>query len=454
MKKVVVILTCFILGLNISYGQQEAFKQEAMIKYNLFKGDYKVKNYDGAYENWLWCMDNSPKLSVNLYKYGITIAKNKYTKASTPEEKAAAAAVVKRVFTQRLEHFPTQDLAKVYSDYAGFLSESGASSDEVFEILHKAYKSDPSKMGVKSIYRYFEFITELNKETNVQLIFDVYDNLVEAVTAKMDYYTRKLDKYSAKEEAGEVLTSSDKRLKSAYEINSRALGQVEHGLEKIIVDLSTCERLIPFYTEGFDAHKENGAWLKSAVSRMYKKECTDDPLYDKLVEAYVTAEPSPEASMFYGGILLKNNEIEKAKEYFTKAVEQEEDAYKKANYLFKIAQILRKTGKYSEARKTAYQAIGYKRSMGQAYLLIASMYAKSANNCGTSEFQKRMAYVAALEMAEKAAAVDPVNKSIAGKYIKSYKSSIPSKKDIFTEGLKSGDPYKIGCWIGETVKIP
>jgi tetratricopeptide (TPR) repeat protein len=177
-------------------------------------------------------------------------------------------------------------------------------------------------------------------------------------------------------------------------------------------------------------------------------------LYDQLVEAYVAAEPSPEASVFYAGILLKNNQFDKAKGYFEQAVAQETDVFKRAGYLYKIAQIMKKKGRKSEARSYAYKAIQNKRSMGEAYLLIASLYASSANSCGNSEFEKKMVYVAALNLANKAATVDPTHRSIAGKYSKSYRSSVPSKKLIFTEGLTSGDPFRIGCWIGETVKIP
>jgi tetratricopeptide (TPR) repeat protein len=187
---------------------------------------------------------------------------------------------------------------------------------------------------------------------------------------------------------------------------------------------------------------------------MYKKECTEDPLYDKLVEAYVAAEDSPGASVMYAGILLKRNDFNKAKEYFEKAVAQETDVFKKADHLYKIAQIMKKKGRKIEARSYARKAIKNKRSMGEAYLLIATLYAASANTCGKSEFEKKMVYVAALNLANKAGAVDPVNRKTAAKYSKSYKALIPSKKLIFTEGRASGTPYKIGCWVGETVKIP
>jgi tetratricopeptide (TPR) repeat protein len=451
MKKIILIIACLFFSYQTAYSQA-VVNQEAMIKYNLFKGDYKSKNYEAAYENWIWCLDSVPTLSINIYKLGIKIAKDRFKKASEAD-KLGSIALVRRVYEQRVQHYP-KDLAKVYSDYADFLILSKQPDEEVYEMLKKAYKVDPSKMGVKSIYRYFQYVTDEHKDENVQYVFDTYDNIVKAVEKKLNYYATKLDGYSAKEEQGNVLSSKEKSLKKAYENNSRAVGQVVHGLDRIISDLSTCERLIPLYTNDFEANKSNGPWLKSAVNMMYKKDCYEDPLYDKLVEAYVAAEPSPEASVFYAGMLLKNNNMTKAREYFLKAVDQESDPFKKAKYLYKIAQILRKKGLKSKARNSALEAIKHKRSMGEAYLLIAGLYASSANTCGTSEFEKRMVYVAAQEMAEKALAVDPIHKKRAQKYVKSYKASAPDKKAIFIEGLKSGSPYKVGCWIGVTVKIP
>ena len=65
-----------------------------------------------------------------------------------------------------------------------------------------------------------------------------------------------------------------------------------------------------------------------------------------------------------------------------------------------------------------------------------------------------MVYVAALNKAERALAVDPSMSSVARKYIKTYKANTPSKKIIFQKGIEPGSSYKIGCWINETVKVP
>ena len=37
--------------------------------------------------------------------------------------------------------------------------------------------------------------------------------------------------------------------------------------------------------------------------------------------------------------------------------------------------------------------------------------------------------------------------------MRNYKANFPSMKVIFTEGVNEGDSFKVGCWIGETVKV-
>jgi len=177
-------------------------------------------------------------------------------------------------------------------------------------------------------------------------------------------------------------------------------------------------------------------------------------MYPKMVEAYVNAAPSSDAYVFYAGILMDKKETNKAVEYFNKAINLESDKYKKAKYYYRVANVYKKRGSRSKAREYARKALKERPSMGVAYLLIANLYAASANTCGTDEISKRMVYVAAANKARKAKSVDPGITSTANKYIKSYMASAPSKKLIFTEGLTSGSPHKVGCWINETVRIP
>jgi len=449
MKKMRLILTflIFIISAPIVFSQAA---DECNIKYNLFKGEYNAKKYGEAFANWKWCMDNCPTLSVNIYKYGIKIAEHALKTA--PElEKEAAIQLVERVYLQRLQYYP-KDKAKVLNDIATFKAEHGATQEEVFSWLEKSWKEGPSDMSAKNIYKYFDVILNTYKSTDPQKVFDTYDEVGEGIEGKRASYSKKIDAINAKDSL--TLSSKDKNRRKIYQQILTNLTIVEGGLDAKISAISTCENLIPLNKRYFEEYKNDPIWLKRAVSRMFNKECTDDPFYDTLVEAYVKADPSPQASLFYADILYKNGETAKAMDYFKQAVDQEQDSYKQAGYQLKIAQILRKQNKFSQSRSYCYQALKNAPTMGKAYLLIATMYASSANNCGTDVVSKRMVYVAALNKAKRAKAVDPSIAGLANKYIKNYQQNVPTKKDLFAATVESGSKHKIGCWINETVIVP
>ncbi len=436
MKKITCILTVFFL-LVASIGVNAQASQECNIKYNLFKGNTITKKYDEAKPDLEYLLTNCPKLSVNIYKYGAKVA-----------EKTNDHGLAKKVYNARLTNFPKKGAAKAHSDYATYLIKNKLGNDtEVFSLLEKSYKLDPKSMGVKNIFRYFKAITEKYKDSDPQKVFDTYDDVMESVGDKLDDYNKKISKLIAKEEAGTIDTKEKKRLR-AYTINSTSLGKVEGGLDAIISEIATCERLVPIYKRDFEAKKADGVWLKRAVSRMYNKGCQTDPLFETLATAYADVTQSADAFNFIAGVLERNGDKSGAVQMRKKAFELETDPLKKAKLKLREAQ----GASGSRARALAYEALKYNPNMGKAYLLIASLYQKSANSCGSDEFEKRMVYVAALNKALKAKKVDPG--CGAGRYISSYKKNVPSKKLIFQKGIASGASHKIACWIGETVRVP
>ncbi len=436
MKKITYILTGLFLFVAVS-GVKAQASQECNIKYNLFKGDTNTGKYEDAKTNLEYLLTSCPKLSVNIYKYGTKVG----SKLKDP-------ALVKRVYEARLINFPTKGAAKAHSDYATYLMKNKLATDaEVFVILKKAYKISPKDMGVKNIFRYFEAVTKENKDTNPQVVFDTYDDVMESVQVKLDGYSKKIPALQEKDSLG-TISAKEKRLLKAYTMNSTALGMVEGGLDVKISKIATCERLIPIYTRDFEANKTDGVWLKRAVSRMYNKGCQTDPLFEKLANAYAEVTQSADAYNFLAGVLEKNGDKVGAAQMRKKAFDLETDPFKKANYKLREAQ----SSRGARARALAYEALKYNPNMGKAYLFIASLYQKSANSCGSDEFEKRMVYVAALNKALKAKRVDPG--CGAGRYIKSYRKNMPSKKLVFQKGVASGGSHRVGCWIGETVRIP
>ena len=448
MKKITFLLaaTIFMSTININ-AQDDDATVECNRKYNFFRGDYKSKNYEAAFPNWMYLMDNCKDLSVSIYQYGSTIA----------EDIKKDPVLAKRVYEQRLQYFPVHNarknnLAKLHSDYATYLTKNKLATDkEIFEIVKKAYEISPQDMSSKNIYFYFQGITDQFKDTNPQKVFDTYDDVIESVGEKLDDYSKKIKDLS---DSTRTLDKREKRNLNAYKINSGVLGKIEGGLDAIISEIATCERLIPIYQRDFEINKTNSVWLRRAVSRMFNKGCQADPLYAKLVKAYAEASPSPEAYAFLANVLEDNGDTEGSAQMRQKSFDLETDPLKKAKYKLKFAQAAKARGQLSKARSLAREAIQYNPNSGRAYLLIGRLYQSSVNSCGSDEFEKRMVYAAALRQAQKAYNVDPSMSSTAKKYIASYRANLPDSKVIFTKGVKPGSSYTIKCWIGETVRVP
>ena len=306
-------------------------------------------------------------------------------------------------------------------------------------------------MSVKHSDKYFKGRTDKNKDSNPQKVFDTYDDVMESVGEKLDDYSKKIS--DLRKDSVNLDKKALRRLR-AYKINSKALGRVEGGLDNIISEIATCERLVPLYKRDFEENKGDAVWLRRAVSRMFNKGCQEDPMFETLAKAYTEATPSPDSYTFYAGILEKNGDSSGAAEMREKAFNLETDPLKKAKYKLKFAQAAKSRGQLSKARSLAREALKFNPNFGKAYLLIGRLYQSSVNKCGKNEFEKRMVYAAALRMAQRAASVDPSISSAARKYIRSYKANLPSNKVVFTAGVAPGSSYTVKCWIGETVRVP
>jgi hypothetical protein len=179
MKRFTYLILASVLLMSTTMNAQDT--QECRVKYQLFKSAVGTKNYDGAYNDWIWVMDNCPTLSVNVYKLGIDIAKDKYAK-----DKVEGAKLVRRVYEQRIEHFsaPKYAPAKAYNDLAKFLVEDGGTDQEINDLLQKAFELDPTALSSKNLYRYFDGVMVKYQDTDVQKVLDTYDDVIDGLDQK------------------------------------------------------------------------------------------------------------------------------------------------------------------------------------------------------------------------------------------------------------------------------
>lgn len=433
----------------------QAQNPECMTNLSIYAEHAKVKNYDAAYTPWKMVYENCPAINKANFSLGEKILKHKIENSSGAEKDQYINDLM-ALYDNSLKHFPQKySQASVAIDKALLQYDNKmASTEELYTMLDKAFKEDRKNFkNPKALYLYFSSLVDLHNEGKRELqdVFDIYDDVTEKIEEENKELTDRITKLLPKEEDG-TLTKKEKRILKASTVNSESYGKVAASVDSKLGSLADCDNLIPLYAKNFEAKKDDLKWVKRAVGRMFNKECTDDPLFRKLFEAQLALEPSASAYLYGGTLKQKSGDTSGAIADFNKAVELETDSYKKSRILYKIATIVKATSK-SQARSFAQQAIDADASNGRAYLLIANLYASSANQCGNTPFEKRAVYWKAADMARRAGRVDPSLSGVANQTAASYSAKAPSKTDIFNSGM-AGKSISFDCWVGGSVTVP
>ena len=454
MRKKLFLMTIGILGYTW-VSQAQAQNPECMTNLSIYAEHAKVKNYDAAYEPWKMVYENCPDINKANFSLGEKILSHKI-KNSSGADKDAYIQDLMTLYENSVKYFPTKfPPAMVAIDKSMLMYDNKmASTEELYNMLDKAFKEDEKNFkNPKALYLYFSSLVDLHNEgkKDLQAVFDTYDDVTEKIAEENKKLTDRITVLLPKEDAG-TLTSKEKRQLKVATTNSQSYGKITGSIDSKLGALADCSNLTPLYQKSFEAKKGDINWVKRAVGRMFSKDCTDDPLFRQLFEAQLALEPSADAYLYGGTLKQKAGDNKGAIADFNKAVELETDSYKKSNILYKIATTLRRSNK-SQARNYAQKAINANSSNGKAYLLIANLYATSANQCGETPFEKRAIYWKAADMARKAGRVDPSLSSRARQSAASYSAKAPSKTDIFQSGM-AGKTLSFSCWVGGSVKVP
>jgi len=416
----------------------------------------KSKNYGEAYPTWKKLHDECPGFNKAIYVDGVKIYKWMISKEKDPAKKKELARKLVQLYDERIQHFP-EDKAKALH-YKGIYMTiyKVGDPDEVYATLHEVFKNYPQEFThPKAFLGLFKSLVARYKKGEITLeeLFREYDELTEHLDATLERLTKQLEELQRKKEEGTLTSKEAKRLK-VLEKNIPAMNDVYALMDNELGELGTCETLVPMYQKNFAEHKDDVLWLKRAAKRLADKDCTKGELFKNIVEALHAKEPSATSAKFLAIRYKKQGKLSKAMEYYRQALELETDPYKKAQILYSMAVIAKKQGNKPKARSLAMEALKYKPSMGAAYLLIAGLYASSANECGNTTFEKTAIYWKAAEMARKAAAVDPKVRRKALQAAEAYEKRAPSKKDIFLNGM-GGKLVKFDkCWVGGSVRVP
>jgi len=457
MKRIYLLLGVLLMS---SFGLFAQDANNCDVNLSLEHDYVTARNYDEALTYWNKLIKDCPKHSEAIYADGTKIYKYKAKAAKKKGDAAKEKEYLNTLiglYDKWLEYFPnSKHKAKIYHD-KGLVMLNGktAGSEELYNIFSQAYNMDKSKFtNPKAIYGYFSAAVDMykNGKLNFEDLINHYDELTGSIEKLSEKYTVEMEKLQKKEDAGELTKKEEKKLKGIRK-NLPVYAKIANNMDLILGELGDCTHLVPLYNKNYEANKEDTGWLRKAARNLSNKDCSNDPIFEKLVVQLDRLEPTFSSKKFLGILNEKKGNISKAVNYYKEAIQLADKAYDKANLYFKLARLSEKRGQKSQARTYAYKALEYKPSMGSAYLLIARLIAGSANACGDTEFNKRATYWLAANFADKAAKVDPTVAKRARKIAANYRAKAPTKTDVFMKGM-SGKSIPMKCWIGGSVKVP
>ncbi|MBZ9730710.1 tetratricopeptide repeat protein [Salegentibacter sp. JZCK2] len=450
----IALITGAVLGSSVLSAQSNDCATMAALAYD----DAKAKNYDAAYEPLMKVREECPKYSLATFQYGERALNYKIENAEGAEKEQFIEELIS-LWEERLELFPNKtSKGKIYSDIAQLRFDNKiGTTEELYKAFDKVYIEDRENFtSPKGLYAYFQLMVDMQDagERELQDVFDNYDKVMQKIEEEENDAAEKLAPLLKKQEDGEDLTAKEKKQISNAEINLNNYNSVKNALNAKLGARADCDNLIPLYKKDFDAKKSDVDWLQNANARLSAKDCTEDPLFFQVSEALHQLEPSASSAYSLGQLAEADGDRTKALGYYNEAAELEEDPNDKARIYYRIASNYKERGSFSQARNYYRRAIDAKPSLGNAYLQISNMIAQSANDCGDNTFNKRAVYWLAADYAARAARVDPSIASNANQTATAYRGRAPQKSDVFQLGKSTGEAINIGCWIGETVRIP
>jgi len=470
------------LGKNDQYGID---KNECLMTYSNLKQSLKRKDYKAACGFWREMYKYYPKFK-NQYSKGDVLLRTKIktvTNEAVEVGKNAVKAQNEKKYDEAKELADKQKeilaerelwidtLLMIYDQRAEYLGNDkyygtgyllgkkghyiyiyrkDSALNEAYSLLKKSVETEKENSNYAIVKDFFDAAFDMIKAKKIGADIAVAD--YNTATDVLKKNSDKMNEYIRKEKAKK--SPNQKKIANWSKIAANNDKVSEYITKKFASsEYSKCEYLIPAFKSNFDKNKSDKEWLKTVTGILSWKDCTDDEFYGQAAEALYKMDPSASAAFRLALFHLKKKNYTDAAKYFEKAYTQEENAEQKAEYYYYAAVVSYAQNKLSNARSLALKAAGLKEHYGKPYILIAKMYAGSANKCGTTKFEKQAVYWVAVDKLYKAKSIDPSVAEEANKLIGKYSSFFPSSEEGFMLTWTAGKTYTVGCWINESTKV-
>ncbi len=398
----------------------------------------KAENYKEALTPWNAVYENCPASSRNIYILGPRIFKSLYASETDAAKKKQYLDKTMEIYDTRLKYYSDDKKGTVLAykayDYMELMGDK-ADSKIVYQWLGEALKEMKSEMEPKDAYSYYmvasltQFLADPSKKN--QYI--------------SDYFT--------------VVGYVDEAISKANAANDKAnadyLGLVKEGIVKAFVSSGAgdCKTLTDYYADKVEPNKADKAFLSEVINALGSVGCSDSDLYFTASEYLYKLEPSAGAAIGLANKSLRDKDYDTAIKYYHEGAQLETDKNKASDYMMQLAGIFSNQRNFAKSRQAAYDALEFNPNNGEAYILIAQLYAASAQNIFPETEKRGLVFCAAVDKLQKARSVDPSVSGKANGLINTYSGYFMDTETAFMMGIKAGESVFVPGWIGESTTV-
>ena len=424
-------------GVTSAFAQTEDCNKNSSISHEAVK----VGNFKDAYLPWKEVLKACPTLKFYTFNDGIKILS-----AFLNEIKDRNSADYKKYFDELMEVY---DLRMQYTPNFQHLKGTPTVGDTKGSkaISYIAYAPN---LDVNQAYAWLKESIEAEKEGSKSPILHYFlDMSLNKLKADPNHKEQFIQDYLTDSEYVDAAIAAEND-----PAKKQALQQVKDNLVAMFINSGTadCESLQAIYGPKVEANQTDSAYLKKAISVMKMMKCTESEAYFQASYYMYKINPTADAATGCGYMAYKKGDFDTAIKYFDEALSLESDSEKKAQLCYIVAASLFNSKKLSQARSYLQKAIGFKENFGDAYILLAQLYASSPNWNDESALNK-CTYFVVIDKLQRAKAVDPSVADKANELISTYARYTPKAEDLFMLGIKAGDRVTIGGWIGESTTV-
>ncbi|MBP8790294.1 MAG: tetratricopeptide repeat protein [Breznakibacter sp.] len=403
----------------------------------LFADDVKQGKLAEAYTKWIIVFNECPLAHSSIYTDGAKIASALYEKEKDAVKKEEYYNLLMKVYDQRIKYFG--DNSRYPASYVKGLKavsmlDYKRSDVEVVKVanqlLEESLAGKPNTIQAAFALNYMTSSIALFKEGSFNAE-KVVNNYIK------------------------VAGLSDQLIAAASDKTKESYTQAKVGIEQLFASsgAADCQTIATIFGAKLEANKENLDWLKMVNYLLVRAECTESDLFFSTSEYRHRIEPSSASAYGLAKMYLKQNDSNRALEFYKEAVELETEPVQKSKFLYEMGLISMSHENYQMARSYANKALELRSDWGAPYILIGKLYAAGAKNIGTKEFEKKAGYWVAVDKFYKAKTVDATITQEANELINLYSQYFPGSEELFFEGIQDGATYTVGGWIGEKTTV-